>query len=240
MKYKSCVTWWEGCWCESLLSQMCAVKVNGVSAIYSSVQSPVDSLRSVRSDVIPSAWSELQEKSLLSFWAWSPSIRHGEDLWAFRFFFFERRWMGEGRRGQGAPCAVRAFSLSLTRIFSALKAGWPLAASKWKGVEWFFHFMSYIIQMANKCNTPMGKDLSWTYGKWIAWFQLRAALWRVCHRCQLLLVSVCPHSVGDPVVERDNIKQRFFAGGCELPASLRIRYFTLCKILQFLCGSFWT
>lgn len=24
--------------------------------------------------------------------------------------------------------------------------------------------------MANKCNTLMGRDLSWAYGKWRAWF----------------------------------------------------------------------
>lgn len=73
----------------------------------------------------------------------------------------------------------------------------------------------------------MGRDLSWAYGKWRAWFHLRAPLWRVCYRCQLLLVSMCPRYVGDPVVKRDNIKQRFFAGSCELPAGLCIRYFTL-------------
>lgn len=72
----------------------------------------------------------------------SPSVCHWGVLWTFQMvclFIYLLLFMREsGQEWTGSiTCAISA---SLSRIFSALKAGWPLAASKWRSIKWFFSF----------------------------------------------------------------------------------------------------
>lgn len=83
-----------------------------------------------------------------------------------------------------------------------------LAASKWRSVKWFFHFFIFsfciyyrwLINIIFKWveDSPRHKASEEHVPSW-------ELLCGVCRGCQLLLVSVCPCTVGEPVVKGDKI-----------------------------------
>lgn len=79
------------------------------------------------------------------------------------FFFFEREKMdGAGPEGTGRNLYCMCHFDFTFQDFLSLQGRETFSSLKMKECRMIMHFMRYIIQMDNKYNTLMGRELIWT------------------------------------------------------------------------------